>query len=114
MGRCSSYGAGSLAPLHEIAAALGEPDALVNAWATEVPSAFRRLCERAKRPLLLDPQAPDARRQSRAVAQLGDETAPNDVEGQRAVESDSIERKRAIAPKHESRRTSVDLDRIVE
>ena len=52
-GRCSSYGATSIAPLHEIATALGDPDALEEIWAAEVPSAFRRLCERAPEPLLV-------------------------------------------------------------
>jgi tetratricopeptide (TPR) repeat protein len=52
-GRCSSYGAGSLAPLHEIAAALGQPDALVDTWAPEVPLRFRRLCEEAGQPVLV-------------------------------------------------------------
>ncbi len=53
VGRCSSYGAGSLAPLHEIAAALGQPHALVDTWAPEVPLRFRRLCEEAGQPVLV-------------------------------------------------------------
>ncbi len=53
VGRCSSYGAGSLAPLHEIAAALGQPDALADTWAPEVPLRFRRLCEEAGEPVLV-------------------------------------------------------------
>jgi DNA-binding SARP family transcriptional activator/tetratricopeptide (TPR) repeat protein len=53
VGRCSSYGAASLAPLHEIAAALGQPHALVDTWAPEVPLRFRRLCEEAGQPVLV-------------------------------------------------------------
>jgi DNA-binding SARP family transcriptional activator/DNA polymerase III delta prime subunit len=53
VGRCSSYGAASLAPLHEIAAALGRPNAIADAWALEVPLRFRRLCEDAAPQILV-------------------------------------------------------------
>jgi DNA-binding SARP family transcriptional activator len=47
VGRCSSYGSESLAPLHEVAAHLGSPDALDDVVAAEIPLTFRRLCESA-------------------------------------------------------------------
>jgi DNA-binding SARP family transcriptional activator/tetratricopeptide (TPR) repeat protein len=53
LGRCSSYGGHSLAPLQEIATALGSPEALTDVWAAEVPLTFRRLCENADEPLLV-------------------------------------------------------------
>jgi DNA-binding SARP family transcriptional activator len=53
LGRCSSYGAHSLAPLQEIATALGSPEALTDVWAAEVPLTVRRLCESADEPLLV-------------------------------------------------------------
>ncbi len=53
LGRCAAYGADPLAPLHEIASALGEPDALRETHATELSLAFRRLCRRAARGVLV-------------------------------------------------------------
>jgi DNA-binding SARP family transcriptional activator len=47
IGRCSSYGSEALAPLHEIATALGSPAALDDAPAPELPLTFRRVCESA-------------------------------------------------------------------
>jgi DNA-binding SARP family transcriptional activator len=47
VGRCSSYAADALAPLREVAAALGAPSALDDVPAAEVPLTFRRLCEGA-------------------------------------------------------------------
>jgi DNA-binding SARP family transcriptional activator len=47
IGRCSSYGSEALAPLREIAAALGSPAALDDTPAPELPLTFRRLCESA-------------------------------------------------------------------
>ncbi len=53
VGRCSAYGSDSLAPLREVAAELGAPEALDDAWAAEIPLTFRRLCESANDPLLV-------------------------------------------------------------
>ena len=47
VGRCSSYGSETIAPLSEIARALDSPGALDDVPAPEVPLAFRRLCEAA-------------------------------------------------------------------
>ena len=51
-GRCRPYGDDALAPLHEIAAALGRPESFANIHADEVPLTLRRLCEAAA-PLLV-------------------------------------------------------------
>ena len=53
IGRCTAHGSDPLAPLHEIAAALGEPDALHETRAAELPLAFRRLCRRTARGVLV-------------------------------------------------------------
>jgi DNA-binding SARP family transcriptional activator len=50
--RCSSYGMEALAPLRDVAAALGDETELDAVPAAEVPLRFRRLCERSA-PLLV-------------------------------------------------------------
>ncbi len=47
VGRCSAYGTEMLAPLRHVTVELGAPDALDDAYATEVPLIFRQLCEQA-------------------------------------------------------------------
>jgi DNA-binding SARP family transcriptional activator len=47
VGHCTSYLANALAPLHEIAAALGEPGVLEDVNEAELPLMFRQLCERS-------------------------------------------------------------------
>src|SRR3954454_21734886 len=44
VGRCRAYGAETLTPLHELAAALGAPGALDEVRADEIPLTLRRLC----------------------------------------------------------------------
>jgi DNA-binding SARP family transcriptional activator len=47
VGRCTSYATDALAPLREVATALGEPSALDAVPAAEVPLTLRRLCEQS-------------------------------------------------------------------
>ena len=47
VGRCSMYAQEALAPLREIAAALGEADAVEASAASDVPLVIRRLCDAA-------------------------------------------------------------------